>query len=65
MSYNPYAAPQSDLDTQSKGLENVALWNPNAAGLWSLLFTPIFGSIIHMKNWNALGQPEKARASKT
>jgi hypothetical protein len=40
-----------------------ALWNPNAAANWSLLFTPIFGSYLHAVNWRALGKPGKARAN--
>lgn len=40
------------------------LWNPNATTLWSLLFTPIFGSLLQNKNWEALGEQEKADNSK-
>jgi len=40
------------------------LWNPNAAALWSLLFSPIFGALVHMKNWQALGQTERADRSR-
>ena len=40
------------------------LWNPNAAGCWSLIFTPLFGAYLHMKNWQALGELERARKSK-
>ena len=39
------------------------LWNPNAAGLWSLILTPIFGAWLHAKNWHTLGEPIKARTS--
>lgn len=42
-----------------------ALWNPNAAANWSLVFTPVFGSYLHMKNWEALGNTEKAKSSRT
>jgi hypothetical protein len=38
------------------------LWNPNAAGLWSVLLSPIFGSVLLRENWKSLGDPEKARA---
>jgi hypothetical protein len=31
---------------------------------WSLLFSPAFGAFLHMKNWQALGEPQKAAASK-
>lgn len=36
------------------------LWQPDAAANWSLLFTPLFGAYLHMRNWEALGQPKKA-----
>lgn len=65
MNPNPYSAPLSDLNNHSSAIEDTALWNPAAAAWWSLLFTPIFGAIIQMKNWEALGQHKKARASKT
>jgi hypothetical protein len=42
-----------------------ALWNPNAAASWSLLFSPIFGAILHMKNWQAMGEPQRAAASRS
>jgi len=41
----------------------VALWNPNAAAAWSLLFTPLFGAYVHMLNWRALGDAEQEQAS--
>lgn len=41
-----------------------ALWNPSAAANWSLLFTPVFGAALHMKNWRALGDEEKAGQAK-
>ena len=37
------------------------LWNPSAAANWSLLFSPIFGALIHRENWKALGEPTKAK----
>ncbi len=39
------------------------IWNPDAAGNWSLLFTPAFGSFIQAQNWKELNQPSKATAS--
>jgi hypothetical protein len=41
----------------------VALWNPNAAAGWSILFTPLFGAYLHMLNWRALGDTEQEQAS--
>jgi hypothetical protein len=40
------------------------LWNPGAAASWSLLFGPMFGAYLHMKNWETLGQSDKASTSK-
>lgn len=39
------------------------LWNPNAAAAWSLVFSPIFGAYLQMRNWEALGQPDRALRS--
>ena len=64
MNSNPYAPPKAfvaDIATQE---ESPPLWNPNAAANWSLLFTPAFGAYLHMKNWEALGEPQKAAAAK-
>jgi hypothetical protein len=41
-----------------------AIWNPAAAARWSLLFTPAFGAFIHMRNWQALGQPRQAASAR-
>lgn len=40
------------------------LWNPNAAAAWSLFLSPIFGAILHMKNWEAMGEPARAAQSR-
>ena len=58
-------AAESSIDTQSTDLNSrqPQLWNPNAAGFWSLLLSPIFGAWLHAKNWSQLGQPDKAKQS--
>lgn len=61
---NPYAPPKAVVGDVVDGEVAPALWNPTAAGSWSILFSPIFGAYLHMLNWRALGQPEKAAASK-
>jgi hypothetical protein len=64
MSTNPYAPPKAfvaDIETHE---DSPPLWNPNAAASWSLLFSPAFGAFLHMKNWQALGEPAKASAQK-
>lgn len=62
---NPYAPPRANVsDVQASGDEAPALWNPNAAANWSLLFSPVFGALVQMKNWQALNEPEHASTSK-
>ena len=58
--HNPFAPPQAEVADVPTGEAAPALWNPNAASSWSLLFSPIFGAYLHMQNWQALGQPDKA-----
>jgi hypothetical protein len=41
-----------------------AIWNPSAAANWSMPFSPIFGSYLHMLNWEVLGEPERAADSR-
>lgn len=58
-------SPPSAYTTSSENIGTVALWNPNAAASWSLLFTPVFGSYLNRQNWLALGRPERAKTSLT
>ena len=66
MSSNPYAPPTATVEDISPRPAEASppLWNPSAAAKWSLLFSPIFGAALQMKNWQALGEPEKAAQSK-
>jgi hypothetical protein len=65
MAANPYAAPTAQVaDVRRDGIDAPALWNPNAAANWSLLFTPIFGAFLHMRNWQALDEPASAARAK-
>lgn len=65
MPENLYAPPQAEIDDTSAGRLVSPLWNPNAAAIWGfLLFTSIFGAFLHMKNWQALGEPQKATSAK-
>lgn len=61
---NPYAPPQAAVSDVTGRDSAPALWNPNAAASWSLLFSPVFGSILHMKNWQAMGDEARAARSK-
>ena len=60
---NPYAPPTANLETRESEAAP-ALWNPNAAGAWSLLFTPIFGSVLLLKNWREIGADDKVRTAR-
>jgi hypothetical protein len=54
---NPYAPPGVEMAVEAPTPGSVpALWNPDAAGAWSLVFSPIFGSALVLKNWQTLGQ---------
>lgn len=41
-----------------------ALWRPSAVAVWSLVFTPVFGSYLLMCNWQALGDRRAATAAR-
>ena len=41
-----------------------ALWDPNAAACWSVVFTPAFSAYIHGRNAEALGNVEEARMNR-
>ena len=41
-----------------------ALWNPNAAACWSLLFSPAFGAFLHARNAEALQREDEAKANR-
>jgi len=54
---NPYAPPGVEMALEAPAPEAVpALWNPDAAGAWSLVFSPVFGSALVLKNWQTLGE---------
>ena len=61
---NPYAPPSARVDDSVNADAAPALWNPNAAANWCLIFTPAFGAFLNMLNWDALGEAERAASSK-
>lgn len=63
MSTNPYEAPRAELNEVPSN-QAPAIWNPRVAANWSLLFSPVFGAILHTMNWRALGEPERAKVSR-
>lgn len=60
---NPYSVPAAPLQDAVAPVAAPAMWNPNAAASWSLLFSPVFGGYLQMRNWQELGEPEKAKQS--
>jgi hypothetical protein len=40
-----------------------ALWNPDAVGILSLFLTTVFGSILLLLNWKALGDERRVTVS--
>lgn len=65
-STNIQSPPSSQIQKETPLLrrKQFELWNPNATANWSLLFTPIFGSYLQMKNWQALGEIKEANIAK-
>lgn len=55
-------SPAQPLSNEGYGPAPV-LWNPEAAGAWSIIFNPLFGSILVLMNWQTLGVKEKVRGS--
>jgi hypothetical protein len=55
-------SPPSALSEHA--LEAPALWRPSAVAVWSLFFTPVFGSWLLMHNWSVLGQVHAARSAR-
>ena len=37
------------------------LWNPTAAVIWAILFSPVFGAWLHAINWRELGEEKLAK----
>ncbi len=61
----PDLAIDADLDARLHLRPRPPLWNPNAAACWSLLFTPVFGSWLHLFNWRAMNQPDRVGPART
>lgn len=61
---SPHTPTRAAVAEVRTTVSNPPLWNPSAAAKWSLLFSPIFGALLHMKNWQAMGEPQKASVSK-
>ena len=55
---------QGDSAPALSASSDITIWNPNAASNWSLIFTPAFGSYIHMLNWRTLDKPQKAASAR-
>jgi hypothetical protein len=43
--------------------KGIALWNPEAAAMLSVVFSPVFGACIHALNWKTLGNQRLFKAS--
>ena len=65
MDDNRFAPPKATVEgAYSEVGVAPPLWNPNAAASWCLLFSPIFGTWLHMKNWQMLGEQERATSAR-
>jgi len=61
---NPYAPPAANVEDVTDAAYAPPIWNPNAAANWSLIFSPVFGAFLHMRNWQALDEPKRAATAK-
>jgi len=58
-------AETTTISDATAGSDRLRLWNPRAATCWGLLLSPAFSAYIHMRNWQALGQEDKAAEART
>lgn len=58
-----YRPPRTTEHHPQQHNRTPALWNPNAAALWSVLLSPAFGAILHMLNARALDHDEQRNAN--
>lgn len=56
-----HVCPCCGLDFDAYQGKELRFWNPMAAALWSLLFSPIFGALLLQTNWEHLGRKEENR----
>ena len=61
MSFNRHSHARQNEETD---WNPPALWNPNAAAAWSLLFTPVFGAALHMRNARTMGDERLRKLNK-
>ena len=56
--------PRNGIAAQTNvGVNGLALWNPNAALYWSILFTPVFGAYLQALNWRTMKDSAREDAS--
>ncbi len=41
-----------------------AIWNPQAAAYWSLIFSPAFGAFLHARNADTMGRVDEAKVNR-
>jgi len=60
-----FALEDGDEAKRGAARPPAALWNPDLAAALSVVFTPVFGAVIHALNWSRLRQDARARAGWT
>lgn len=51
------------IEVSKDEASKIELWSPDKAAFFSIIFSPIFGAVIHALNWKALGEKSKSRMS--
>ena len=54
---------ETETEAETEASAEPELWNPTAAANWCIIFTPIFSAFLHARNWEALGDPERAKSN--
>ncbi len=61
---SPRTAPRTSGRKRTVSQEPPRLFEPKWVCAASLLFTPIYGGLLQARNWDSLGNPDEARASR-
>ena len=61
---SPRTAPRTSGRNRTVSQEPPRLFEPKWVCAASLLFTPIYGGLLQARNWDSLGNPDEARASR-
>lgn len=59
---DPYAPPRADLELPPSAAAP-QLWDLFAAGIWSVILSPVLGATLIWLNWRTIGDARRARGA--